>query len=70
METKGKGGRGRAKGVKIFPSPYVQAQLKELATKGQLAKTVPEVALALIGHRLMELERDQLIGKPDMKETE
>lgn len=69
MATKPKAGAGKPKGFRIHPSPYVQAQLQELADKGQLAKTVPEVALALIGQRLMELERDQLVSRQNLKES-
>jgi len=70
MATKPPGDSGKPEGFRIHPSPYVLAQLRELAAKGQLAKTVPEVALVLIGERLMELERDQLVSrKPDLKES-
>lgn len=45
------------------------AQLSELAKKGQLAQKVPEIARILLGERLMELERDGLVGKPGQKEN-
>lgn len=64
MATKPKAGAGKSNGFRIHPSPYVMAQLQELAEKGQLAKKVPAVALVLLGQRLMELERDGHVRKP------
>jgi DNA-binding HxlR family transcriptional regulator len=36
--------------------------LSELAEKGQLAKSVPEVARILLGERLMQLEKEGLVS--------
>jgi len=64
MADKPKAAAGKGNGFRIHPSPYVLAQLEELAAKGQLAKKVPEIARILLGERLMQLERDGLVGRP------
>lgn len=62
MATKEDGATsGKPSGFRIHPSPYVLAQLQQLADKGQLAQTVPEVARILLGERLMQLEREGLV---------
>lgn len=58
----------KSKGFRIHPSPYVLAQLQELADKGQLAQKVPEVARILLGERLMQLENEGLVKSPRQKE--
>jgi hypothetical protein len=62
MANKPKVATGDGKGFRIHPSPYVLEQLSELAEKGQLAKSVPEVARVLIGERLMQLEKEGLVN--------
>jgi len=69
MATKPQGDGGKQEGFRIYPSPYVLAQLQELADKGQLAKTVPEVARILLGQQLMQLEKEGLVGRPKLKEN-
>ena len=61
MANKPKVATGDGKGFRIHPSRYVQEQLRELADKGQLAKSVPAVALILLGERLMQLEKEGLV---------
>ena len=69
MATKPRAGAGKPKGFRIHPSPYVLAQLQELADKGQLAKKVPEIARILLGERLMQLEKEGLVKSPNLKEN-
>ena len=61
MANKPKVATGDGKGFRIYPSPYVIEQLSELAQKGQLAKSVPEIARVLLGERLMQLEKEGLV---------
>jgi hypothetical protein len=56
----------KGNGFRIHPSRYVLVQLQELAQKGQLAKSVPEVARILLGERLMELEKQGLVAPPQL----
>lgn len=62
MANKVKVATGDGKGFRIHPSRYVLEQLSELAQKGQLATSVPEVARILLGERLMQLEKEGLVG--------
>ena len=62
MANKPKVATGGGNGFRIHPSRYVLEQLGELAEKGQLATSVPEVARILLGERLMQLEREGLVG--------
>ena len=61
MANKPKVATGDGKGFRIHPSRYVLEQLSELAEKGQLATSVPEVARILLGERLMQLEKEGLV---------
>jgi hypothetical protein len=62
MANKTKVATGDGKGFRIHPSRYVLEQLSELAEKGQLATSVPEIARILLGERLMQLEKEGLVS--------
>ncbi len=52
-------------GFRIYPSPQVIRYLEQLVKGGELGKTVPSVAVTLIGERILQLRTDGILKQPD-----